>query len=82
MTGEAFRARFDRCFDRVYAYVNRRVYDRQSCERIVSEVLAENLDVLLDAGDARRGLCLLKASSDRLIALDSARTLSTETLGA
>ena len=82
MTGEAFCTRFDRCFDRVYAYVSLRAYDRQSCERIVSEVLAENLDVLVDPGDARRELCLLKASSDRLIALDSARTLATGTIGA
>jgi len=76
-----FSAGFDRCFGRVYAYVSRRVNDRKSCERIVSEILAANLDLLVDRGDERQELSQLKASSDRLIGLESARRLSTGTPG-
>jgi len=73
---EEFSAAFDRCFARVYAYVGRRVNDAKSCERVVSEVLAENLDLLVDGGDGRQEVIQLKASSDRLIELASARSLS------
>ena len=66
-TREVFSARFDRCFGRVYAYVSRRVNDRESCERIVREVLAANLGVLAYGGDERREVGQLKAASDRLI---------------
>lgn len=61
-----FSTKFDRCFGLVYAYVSRRVNDRQSCERIVRAVLAENLDVLAEERDERE-LAQLKAASDRLI---------------
>jgi len=81
VTREGFSARFDRCFGRVYAYVSRRVKDRESCERIVSEVLEANLDLIVDRGDERQELSQLKASSDRLIALESARSRSTGTIG-
>ena len=70
------RADFSSGFDRVYAYVSRRVSDRKSCERIVSEVLAANLDLLMDRGDERQELSKLKAALDRLIGLESARSLS------
>jgi hypothetical protein len=81
VTREGFSADFDRCFGRVYAYVSRRVKDRESCERIVSEVLEANLDLIVDRGDERQELSQLKASSDRLIALESARSHSTGTIG-
>lgn len=76
LTRADFSSGFDRCFDRVYAYVSRRVSDRKSCERIVSEVLAANLDLLMDRGDERQELSKLKAALDRLIGLESARSLS------
>jgi hypothetical protein len=76
VTREGFSGHFDRCFDRVHAYVSRRVKDRESCERIVGEVLAENLDLLVDRGEERRELSRLKASSDRLIGLNSERSLA------
>ena len=72
VTHEEFSAGFDRCFDRVYAYVYRRVSDRESCERIVGEVLAVNLDLLVERGDEKHELSRLKAASDRLIGLESA----------
>lgn len=73
VTWEEFSAAFDRCFTRVYAYVGRRIPDGASCERVVSEVLAENVDLLVDRSDERQELIQLKASSDRLIELESAR---------
>jgi len=76
VTREEFSSSFDRCFGRVYAYVSRRVNDRKSCERIVSEVLAANLDLLMKRGDESQELSQLKAASDRLIGLESAKSLS------
>jgi hypothetical protein len=73
VTWEEFSTAFDRCFTRVYAYVGRRVSDGASCERLVSEVLAENVDLLAGRGDERQEISQLKASSDRLIELESAR---------
>jgi hypothetical protein len=81
VTWEEFSADFDRCFNRVYAYVSRRTRDVQSCERIVGQVLEANLDLLAQRGDDRRELRQLKAASDRLIALEAARDLATGTLG-
>jgi hypothetical protein len=72
VTREEFSASFDRCFDRVYAYVVRRVSDRASCQRIVAEVLAANLDLLAERRDEKHELSRLKAASDRLIGLESA----------
>jgi hypothetical protein len=75
-TREEFSAAFDRCFSRVHAYVSRRVDDSKSCQRIVREVLTENLDLLADPGDERRECSQLKASSDRRIEMESARSVS------
>jgi len=69
---EEFLAAFDRCFSRTHAYVSRRVDDRKSCQRIVSEVLTENLDLLADPGDERRECSQLQASADRLIGVRAA----------
>jgi hypothetical protein len=68
MTQQEFSAGFDRCFARVWAYVSRRVHDRESCERIVREVLTGNLDLLVHPVGERQELSQLKAASDRLIA--------------
>lgn len=76
MTRKEFSAAFDRWFARVYAYVSRRVRDATTCERIVSEVLAANLDLLRAGGDERKDIATLKESSDRLLALESARVLT------
>jgi hypothetical protein len=67
MTREQFSLAFDRCFDRVYAYVNRRVEDRATCERVVGEVLAVNLHLLVDGGDEKQIARALKATSDERI---------------
>lgn len=72
VTREEFSAAFDRCFRRVHAYVSRRVDDNRSCQRVVSEVLTENLDLFVDPGDEKRECRQLKASSDRLIGLEAA----------
>lgn len=71
---EKFDAGFDRSFRRVYAYVSRRVNDRESCQRIVRQVLAANLDLLVNGADGARELSRLKAASDRLIESESAKT--------
>jgi len=80
LTREEFSAAFDRCFERVHAYVSRRVDDGPSCERVVSEVLEANLDLLVDRADEGREASRLKASSDRLIDVERARNLSTRAL--
>ena len=77
VTQQEFCAGFDRCFGRVYVYVRRRVSDREACERIVSQVLTESLDLLVNRSGQRRELSRLKASSDRLIALEAASSAST-----
>ena len=46
--------------------------DSKSCQRVVSEVLSENLELLVDPGDERRECSQLKASSDRLIEMEAA----------
>ena len=74
LTREQFSTSFDRCFGRVYAYVSRHVHDRESCQRIVREVLTTNLALLVDHANERQELSQLKAASDRLIALESVRT--------
>ena len=67
VTQQEFSTGFDRCFARVWAYVSRRVHDRESCERIVREVLTGNLDLLVHRVGQRQELSQLKAASDRLI---------------
>jgi hypothetical protein len=67
MTPQEFSAGFDRCFARVWASVSRRASDRESCERIVREVLAGNLDLLGHRLSQRQEIIQLEAASDRLI---------------
>jgi hypothetical protein len=81
VTWEEFSLGFARCFGRVYAYVGRRVRHRETCERIVSATLAENLDCILCRVDETQELSRLKASSDRLIRSELAKTRSTGTIG-
>lgn len=81
LTEERFSTGFERCFERVYAYVSRRVSDRKSCERIVGEVLAENLDVLVEVGDEKWEFSRLKASLDRWIGWEPATSLVDGTSG-
>jgi metallophosphoesterase superfamily enzyme len=69
--GAAFRIfseNFERSFRRVFLYVSRRVNDREILERIVNDVLEENLDILVVQGDVPREVERLRASADRLIA--------------
>ena len=63
VTAQEFTTGFDR------AYVSRRVNDRESCERIVREVLAGNLDLLVHPAGQVPERSRLEAASDRLIAL-------------
>jgi len=79
-TWEVFSERFDRCFRRVSFYVSRRVSDRETLERIVTEVLAENLDLFIAQCDQLEELKRLKASADRLLALGAASSLGPGTL--
>jgi hypothetical protein len=67
---------FDRCFGRVYAYVSRRATDPRSREHIVSEVLASNLDLIVDRIDELQEVRRLKAASDQLIRSQSVRARS------
>lgn len=68
----AFLLAFVRSFNRVYSYVSRRIDDRETCERVVKEVLVENRALLIEKGDDRDTACRLKASSDRLIRRETA----------
>jgi len=71
-TWDVFSDRFERCFRRVSFYVGRRVNDRESFERIVTDVLAGNLDLLIAQYGEMEELKRLKASADRLLALEAA----------
>jgi hypothetical protein len=82
MTREQFSLAFDRCFDRVYAYVNRRVEDRATCERVVGEVLAVNLHLLVDGGDEKQIARALKATSDERLEEERSSGSSARMVGA
>jgi L-rhamnose isomerase len=77
---EAFWVAFDRSFGRVYSYVSRRVGDRAVWERIVTDVLKENLALLMDGVDDRSSIRRLQASSDRLIHEELARRSAVESI--
>jgi hypothetical protein len=63
-----FSENFERSFRRVFWYVSRRVNDQEILERIVSDVLEENLDILVIQGDAPGEADRLRVSANRLIA--------------
>jgi hypothetical protein len=67
-TFRIFSDNFERSFRRVFWYVSRRVNDQEILERIVSDVLEENLDILVIQGDAPREADRLRVSANRLIA--------------
>lgn len=64
-----FDDRFERCFDRVWAYVSQRTGSRARCERIVDQVLESTLELLVSPGarDESQQMRLLRAASDRLL---------------
>lgn len=65
---ELFTEGYERWFNRLYAYVSRRVAGRQVRERIVREVLSENLDLLVGRREEALEVMRLKSTADRLIA--------------
>ena len=67
-TEERFAEGYERWFSRVYAYVSRRVAGQQIRERIVREVLSENLDLLVGRREEALEVTRLKSTADRLIA--------------
>lgn len=72
ITHEEFSTLFDRNFDRVYAYVRKRVGIEPVCERVVKEVLASNLHLIIHCVDQKHVASRLKAVSDRLIETEAA----------
>jgi hypothetical protein len=58
----------DRWSDPLYAYVSLSVAGRGTRERIVREVLSENLDLLVGRRQEEMEVSRLQASADRLIA--------------
>ena len=67
---------FNRHFDRVYSYVNRRVQHEPVCERVVREVLVTHLHLLVYGEDEKQVAYELKVASDRLIRDEVARALA------
>ena len=57
-----------RWFGPLYAYVSRYVAGRPLRERIVREVLAMDLELLVGRSDGGQGVARLEAAADRLIA--------------
>ena len=66
--GERLPEGYERWFDPLYTYVSRHVAGRQLRERIVREVLSENLDLLVGRRDTGLAVRRLEATADRLIA--------------
>ena len=81
VTREEFSAVYDRCFDRVYSYVARRVGDRETRERPTVEILTTHLYVLVDGGDDRSMAIRLKVASDRRIEEERTSSSSTRAVG-
>ena len=67
-TPELLADGYARWSEPLYAYVSRSVAGRQVRERIVREVLAENLDLLVGRRGEAAEVSRLTASADRLIA--------------
>jgi hypothetical protein len=66
-------AGFDRCSGRVAFYVGQRVQDPAALERIVTEALERNVDLLLGEHDELEELRRLRATADQLIATSHLR---------
>lgn len=71
-TWGAVAERFDRCSGRVAFYVTQRVTDRRTIDRIVTETVESNLDLLVADCDELEELRRLRATVDRLIARGAA----------
>ena len=67
-TTELFASGYQRWFAPLHAYVSRHIEARQVRERIVREVLSENLDLLVGRRDAASEIRRLEATANRLIA--------------
>jgi hypothetical protein len=67
-TAELFAEGYERWSDPLYAYVSKRVAGRQVRERIVREVLSQNLDLLVGRREEMSEASRLMTSADRLIA--------------
>jgi hypothetical protein len=67
-TAELFQEGYQRWFDPLYAYVSRYVAGRHVRERIVREVLSENLDLLVGRREKGLEVRRLEATANRLIA--------------
>jgi hypothetical protein len=65
---ELFADGYARWSEPLYAYVSRSVAGRQIRERIVRQVLAENLDLLVGRREEAAEVSRLAAAADRLIA--------------
>ena len=63
-----FAAGYELWSDPLYAYVSKRVAGRQVRERIVREVLSQNLDLLVGRREEMSEASRLMTSADRLIA--------------
>ncbi len=61
---DRFSDNFDRCFDHLHRYVGRRARDREELERIVGEVLVDNLDLLVERHASREELRRLEEAAD------------------
>jgi len=68
LPAELFAEGYARWCDPLYAYVSRSVAGRQARERIVREVLTENLDLLVGRREEGLEVRRLAATADRLIA--------------
>ena len=67
-TAELFATGYERWFGPLYAYVSRHVAGEQVRERIVREVLAENLDLLVGRRAEALEVSRLEATANRLLA--------------
>ena len=67
-TAELLTRGYERWFAPLHAYVSRHVAGPQVRERIVREVLSENLDLLVGRRDKDLEVRRLEAAADRLIA--------------
>jgi len=67
-TTELLATGYQRWLAPLHAYVSRHIEARQVRERIVREVLSENLDLLVGRRDADSEINRLEATANRLIA--------------
>jgi hypothetical protein len=70
-TWEDFSVRLDRCFRQSSLYVGQHVNDRSRFRQVVTEVLTGSRDLFMTPSDEREELRHLKASADRLLALEA-----------